>query len=179
MQPRRVRLRRGTLLALVCVVTVSMNGCSNAGQRLKDAAKVIAARMGSTADEVESNLKIRFASLDEAQLADEAEASVRRTSWLDDFLARAAANKVKTARAVRKSTCQLIDDIEWISALTANDQGEAVLELVLTEMKNEGLSTEQDDVEAFLGAMQTQLVAMENTGSFDYGAMTSDFLCLA
>jgi hypothetical protein len=166
------------LLGLLCVVVI-LAGCNSAAaQRLKDASRIIASRIGASADDIERSFQTRFTTLTEVQLADEAEATARRTTWLDAAVAKLAANRVKTAKAVQRSTCTLIDDYDVLVQLGAADQDAAIREIIVDKLREQGLSDDEKAVEDLWAAITTQIDSLHARGSFDLQSMSSDLFCL-
>ena len=177
MRNRKDRPRYRILIGLLCLIVVATGCTSAAAQRLKDASRVIAVRIGSSADDVERTFKTRFSTLTELQLADEAEGTVQRTSWIDDTLARIAADRLKTAKAVQRSTCRLIDGIAVISQLSQADQIDAIQDIIVSELQSQGLSDDEESIDAVAGAIVTQLKSVQANGSLDVQSLSSDLFC--
>jgi hypothetical protein len=177
MRDGKGRSRWRVLIAMLCVVFVA-TGCSGAAaQRLKDASRVIALRVGSSADDVERTFKTRFTTLTEAQLADEAEGAVQRTSWIDNALARVAADRVKTAKAVQRSTCRVLDGYALLSQLSEADRSTEIVSIVVGELETQGLSADEASIRSVYGAVKTQIDSLQATGSPDVQSMASDLFC--
>ena len=119
----------------------------------------------------------RFSTLTELQLADEAEGTVQRTRWLDDTLARLAADRLKTAKAVQRSTCRLIDGIALISQLSEADQIDAVQDIIVSELQTQGLSDDAENINTVAEAIVTQLTSLQTNGSMDVQSLSSDLFC--
>jgi hypothetical protein len=164
-------------ISLLCLVVLAA-GCNGAAaQRLKDASRVIALRIGSSSDDVERGFQTRFSTLTETQLADEAEQTVQRTTWLDNAIARIAANRLKTAEAVQRSTCRLLDAYSTLEDLSEARQINEVRAIITDELRAQGLSEGEQNVRSVAQAMVTQIKSLQENGSLDLQSMSSDLFC--
>lgn len=174
---RRASVVRRALLGLVCVAIVS--GCGGAaGQRLKDAVRIIATRTATAADDVETALRSKFPTLNETQLAEEAEAAAQRTTWVDSLIARVAAERAKTARAVHRSTCRVIESWDFLVGLSEADQVSEVEAIIVTELRSQGLPENEKTVVDVFAGIADQLEAVQATGTLDLQSMYSDLFCI-
>jgi hypothetical protein len=177
---RRASIVHRALLGLICVAVVS--GCGGAGgaagQRFKDAVRIIATRTATAADDVESALRSKFPTLNEAQLAEEAEAAARRTTWVDSLIARVAAERAKTARAVHRSTCKLIESWDFLVDLSEADQASEVEAIIVNELRTQGLPENEKTVLDVFSGIANQFESVQATGTLDLQSMYSDLFCL-
>lgn len=177
MRDRNDRPRHRILIGFLLLILVAAGCNSAAAQRLKDASRIIAQRIGSSAEEVEQTFKSRFTTLNEVQLADEAEGAVQRTTWVDQALAKLAADRLKTAKAVQRSTCKLIDGFAVLSQLSDADQASEVQSIIVSELQKQGLSDDEDSINSVADAMITQIDSLQANGSLDLQSMSSDLFC--
>jgi hypothetical protein len=174
---RRTRRWSGPVAGLLCLVVVTSACTSAAAQRIKDASRVIAVRIGTSSDDVERTFKTRFSTLTEAQLADEAEQTVQRTTWLDNAIARVAAERVRTAKAVQRSTCKLIDAYDFLVDLSEAEQETEIRTIITDELRTQGLSEDEKNVKAVAEAIIAQVDSLQARGSLDLESMSSDLFC--
>ncbi len=150
-----------------------------AGERLIQASKVIAPRVGTSADEVVAAFnKLKVTGLSDDAIALQAERTVQRTVWMDDAIVRFAQQRAKTAKVVHKAACGWLDILEAMAQDTPEARKQAFYDLIVQEISNQGLTESQEKIDEVWETVTAQIVSLNESGSVDVPSLSKDLACL-
>lgn len=175
---RRRRLPRSAVVWLVSALLVSVSCNPSAAERLAQASKIIAGRIGSEADDVVGAFKVKLTGLSEEAIALQAERTVQKTAWMDGAIARIAKDKIRISRAVHGAACDWLEVSDALAAKTLKERQDKFYAIIATRLKGQGLSVEEAQVHELWSVVADQVDALRNGGTIDLGKLTTDFACL-
>ncbi len=182
---------KAVALAVLLVCVFGLSGCALAddgarladdGARLADDAarltskiEQLAARTGSSTDDISTALQRRFPTLSSGGLADEADEILVNTAWMDDAIARL--KSAQTNRAVYRSTCDWIGRWDFVKDLSEVQRAEEFRLVIVARLQEEQLSEDAQSIQAVWEAVSTQLESLASTGALDPSGLSTDLFC--
>ena len=180
------RMRQAAAIALSAALLL-LASCGSSGQavkpvltaaeRLTQASRIIAPRIGTTADDVAAGFqKLKLTGLSDDAIALQAERTAQRTAWMDAAIVRFAQQRAKTAKVVHKAACGWLDITRVMAQATPEAQKAAFYDLIVEEITNQGLSASEEKVEEVWETVNDQIVALQ-AGSVDVQSLATDLAC--
>jgi hypothetical protein len=165
---------RSLLLAGVLVAVVA--GCSGAESGLTRAIRTIANHTGTTPAEVEAGLRATFRGQTDEELERIATRAAEDTTWIDAEVARLAAERAETRKAIASSTCDWLQLLQ-ISGMSDEERNAALEEFIVGKVKAAGLTDYQAKSLEIREGIIAQLKTYETSGTLDIPAAIQGSAC--
>jgi hypothetical protein len=135
-------------------------------------------RLGTTADDYIRGLGTLHPGVDESGLANIAEDAVSTTRWLDDAIARIAAERARTSRVVRRSTCEILDRFETLVAMSEAESASEIQQIIRLELQAEQLVESDEKILEVYEEIVGQIDALSTTGTIEADSLATLLLCI-
>jgi hypothetical protein len=160
----------------VVLVFALIGACEPAESALAKAIREIASHTGTTATEVEAGLRTAFRGQTDDQLERIAARTANDTAWIDAEVARLAAERVETRKAIASATCDWLQLVQ-ISTMSDDERNVALEKFIVGKMTAAGMSESQAKSGEIRQGIIEQLKTYETTGTLDIPAAVQGSAC--